>query len=302
MVLHARLLGDGSVSAALRAQAFHYATHFYNRYHENNNAPGGVLQVQGPNLDADKLTRIATSYDAQKPEQEFWIQKLAPNAASELSGVPIPTASLFFPTARALALAPICQALLDHPNIEVHSAPPKIKTDTPQILCAGSASRELALAAEHLEIKDVFGQLNTLRYSDVKARLPIVGNGYCVPIEGGAVIGSTYEHSPWETERATEHNLALNAAWLPTDYTQGGHARQARCISSDRLPLVGHLTENIWIATAFGSMGATLAPFAAAIVASQLLDEVVPGTPGIAELINPQRFAERQARRGRRFT
>ena len=123
-----------------------------------------------------------------------------------------------------------------------------------------------------------------------------------MPIEGGAVIGSTYEHSPWETERATEHNLALNAAWLPTDCTQGGHARQARCISSDRLPLVGHLTENIWIATAFGSMGATLAPFAAAIVASQLLDEVVPGTPGIAELINPQRFAERQARRGRRLT
>jgi glycine/D-amino acid oxidase-like deaminating enzyme len=295
-LMHARLMADESPAAEFRASAFHYATSFSHKL--PGMTPSGTLQGMGPNMSETKLRRIALAYGAQTAAQAWWIRCLEQDQMKEICGLPLPGPALWFPTAAQVNLGALCRHLLDHRNIsfEARSAPLSPAED--HVICAGTDSRGFP-GCDWLEMRNVYGQLDTMMRSGATLQVPVVGNGYAIPAGDRLVVGATYEYEPWTSARATAHNLALNRHHLGGCGAWQGAARAARAITSDRHPIIGRLTDNVWIATGFGSMGATSAPFAAALILSELRGWIPPLTPAAAAAVDPQRFRQRQARRGR---
>lgn len=296
-VLHARLLADGSSNADMRASAFHYASSHLQSFTDFDAC--GVMQAQGPNMDAAKLRRISVAYAAQDPEQHAWIQHLSQADARSISGVPVDGDALYFPRAGTIWSAELCENLLDHSNIALIKAA-EFDRDACNVVCAATATRGFP-GCGHFEITDVTGQLDWYESNAAVARCPVVGNGILIPSAQGCVLGASYEYTPWPREQATQHNRELNQQFLAgAELRWVDHSRGARCVTSDRVPVVGALNgENaLWLATAFGSMGTTLAPLAGAVIAAQLGGWLPPVEADVAQLMLPARFAERQARRG----
>ncbi len=288
-LLHPRLLGDGSPSAAWRVHAYAYSQALVGRF------PGflesGVLQAQGPNLDAAKMRRIASAYAGSG-----MVEALNSAEATQASGWPIGGDALRFPQSGLVEPKTLTRALLDHPLINVQLRRRAPCGAAPLALACGGAVR-LCAAAAFLELVEVAGQMDIVAV-DERPRLPVVSNGYLVPIALGVAAGATFEHRPWPVEEATAHNLRQLSGrrhrWV-------GRARASRAVASDRTPIVGKLAEGLTVSCAHGAMGMTTAPFAGAIVASHWTGDFPPLERCVEALVDPARFRRRQARRGYRL-
>ena len=288
-LLHPRLLGDGSLSAAWRAQAYAYSQALMRRF------PGflasGVLQAQGPNLSAAKMRRIASAYAGSR-----LVDALDCAQATEASGWPIGGDALLFPHSGVVDPKTLTRALLDHPLINVQLGRLAPSDARPLALACAGAVRSHA-AASFLELVEVAGQMDIVAM-DQRPRLPVVGDGYLVPIASGVAAGATFEHRPWPVDAATAHNLRQLSGrrhrWI-------ARARANRAVASDRTPIVGELGEGLTVSSAHGAMGMTTAPFAGAIIASRLTGDFPPLQRSVEALVEPARFRRRQARRGYRF-
>jgi tRNA 5-methylaminomethyl-2-thiouridine biosynthesis bifunctional protein len=290
-VLHGRLLGDKSVDAEFRCAAYHNAIALYPAL--SGFEQTGVLQVQGPNLNPQKMQRIIEAY----PLAADWLQIVNKEDASELAGLPIDTEALWFRHAGIVDLPLVCQTLLRHPNIEQITESGLEHLQPPYVIASATQARAFPRCDE-LEIVDVYGQLDWLESSH-KPKVPIIGNGYVVPTTDGCAIGASYEHSPWDPALAREHNQALNAHILgDSDFQFRDFRRAPRSIASDRIPVVGKLGRDEWITTAHSSLGTASAPLGASILASRILGWVPPVSNRVERLLHPDRFSERQARRG----
>ncbi len=292
-VLHGRLLGDGSAAAAWRAAAFHYASAYL--HDRRGVSRTGALQLQSANMDAAKLARIATAYAADSEHQQFWLRILSAAEASATAGLPIEADCFYFPTAGVVNLPETCEDLLDHPRIVFHATAGSLTPEVPTVICAGSAARTWC---DWLEVADVHGQLDRYEGSACAA-LPIVGNGYLVPHADGCTLGATYEYAPWEGDRAVSHNLEQNRHLVDaSSMVRQASYRGARAVTSDRLPIIGRLADNLWIASGYGSMGTTAAPLGGAMISAALLGEMAPVSVEVNRALDPLRFKVRQARRG----
>ena len=288
-LLHPRLLGDGSLGAAWRAHAYTYSQAWLRRF------PGflasGVLQAQGPNLDAAKMRRIASAYVGSG-----LVEALNSAQASQASGWPIGGDALFFPHSGIVEPKTLTRALLDHPLINVQLRRRAPNGTQPLTLACAGAVRQCAVAA-FLELVEVAGQMDIVAV-DERPRLPVVGDGYLAPIALGVAAGATFEHRPWPVDAATAHNLRQLSGrrhrWI-------GRARANRAVASDRTPIVGELAAGLTVSSAHGAMGMTTAPFAGAIIASRLTGDFPPLQRNVEALVEPARFRRRQARRGYRF-
>ena len=288
-LLHPRLLGDGTLSAAWRAHAYAYSQALMRRF------PGflesGVLQGRGPNLGAEKMRRIASAYAGTG-----LVETLNAAEAMQASGWPIGGDALRFPHSGLVEPKTLIRALLDHPliSLQLRRLAP-FGTRPLALACAGAV--RLCAGASFLELVEVAGQMDIVAV-DERPRLPVVGDGYLAPIASGVAAGATFEHRPWPVEEATAHNLrqleGYRHRWV-------GRVRASRAIASDRTPIVGELAEGLTVSTAHGAMGMTTAPFAGAIVASRLTGDFAPLERAVEALVEPARFRRRQARRGYRL-
>ena len=291
--LHCRLLGDLSATAEFRARAYHHARPLLT--HSDVAQPISAVQLALNNQEVAKQRRIDAVYgDSENP----WLAFLDAQAVSSQLGLEAHSALLFRDSA-IINLPRLCARILAHPRIQfVQSAGPA----QPDVIACASMSQKFAPAMP-LEIGDVFGQLEWIAppVTDElhKLSVAIVGNGYVLPGTEHWVIGSTYEQSPWEADVATAHNIASNRAFLgPDDIQTLKYQRAARCVSSDRDPVIGKVDECVWITAAHGSMGSSSAPFAASIIASDMLGWITPASSRALKSVAPDRFIARQARRG----
>lgn len=308
-VVHSRLMADQSLTADLRCSAFHYASNYLPRFKGWN--PGGVLQLQGPTLSPQKMNQISALYGAKNPDQAPWIQHLSAEQSREIANASIHQETLLFPSAGYLNTPQACSDLLEHPAIHVHNHQAGRLADAPNVLCTATATRQFG-GCQHLEITDVFGQIDHYRTPDPISGIAVVGNGYLIPTPNGCFVGASYERTAWTQSEAIVHNLRLNQHLLtPAQMTWIRSTRGARATTSDRNPIVGRLNPEkspvdddagpaVWLATAFGSIGCSLAPLAAACVSAEILGWLPPINTQIYKILQPQRFAERQARRGYR--
>lgn len=294
-VLHPRLLGDGTAAGAYRVSAFHYATHYLAQF--QGYVPSEVIQVTADQASPEKFRTLVEFY-AARSQAQTWIEVLDPEEATAATGVPITHTALRFRNGALIDLEAICTDLLDHPNITVHPTKAAVDSSVANFLCTGVAVQQMS-GLDWLELNRVDGRLHELNHSLPGPKVPVVGQGYAIPVTLGTVIGSTYEYKPWTEDAARVQNLAANARYLPEQFQISGQQFGSRAVSSDRNPVVGQVAKNLWVSAGHGSMGTSSAPYAASILTQALLGGAPVATADEVEMLSPQRFRARQARRGK---
>ena len=192
---------------------------------------------------------------------------------------------------------------------------------------AVSAQRLLApLGLAHWPLRHTRGQ-TTLFDTAHGLRLPVAGDGYAIPLPGAVLCGATREAGePGDTtlrRQDHQHNLQrlhrLTGLRAPADAALWHGRTGWRLHSDDRLPIAGAVPvaamlttargqrrdqprllprePGLFVLTALGARGITLAPLLA-----QLLAAMASGTPwpleqALADAVDPGRWLVREARR-----
>ena len=155
--------------------------------------------------------------------------------------------------------------------------------------------------------------------------LPVAGDGYAVPLAcGGVLCGASSQPEDNTTQmRLEEHSSnflrlqRLTGLVAPADITRWQGRVAWRTHTPDRLPIVGPLPAlpntnlpnhrpdqarfaprcpGLFVSTAFGGRGVTLAPLAGAVLAAQICGEPLPLEQDLVDALDPARWRIRSAR------
>lgn len=295
-------------AAALFAQAFATATALY-RAVPDAVAAEGVLQLATDPRDHARFTRIAAS-DIFEPGALAMIP--AAETAQRL-GEPVPDA-LDQRSALAVRPAPVLAAWLgDIVTAKVHRIEPGgqgwrlLAADGAEIMQADAVILAAALHGAELfpglSLQPVRGQAS---WTTDGASLPATAwGGYALPTGEGVLFGATHDRGDCSVDvRDDDHdrNRRTLATALPglaarmADAQLAGRA-SIRAVTPDRLPVAGQLAEGLFALTGFGSRGFSLAPLLAEHVAALALGAPSPISCAAADLVAPDRFARRAAKR-----
>jgi tRNA 5-methylaminomethyl-2-thiouridine biosynthesis bifunctional protein len=300
----------------------------------------GVLQVA---KDAREQARLAAAARTlgDCPGYVAWAVR---GEASRLAGCPVANGGLWFAgsgwarpaslVAAQIAAAKATGRLTVQMGVAAHaldragdawrvrSAEGRTLATAPVVVLANShdAAR---LAAPGAPLARVRGQLTHLPPGSLPLPAAVLaGAGHLIPLpDGTAVVGATFDHDDESTAaRAEDHagNLDRLARLLPGAGPLPDPARLAgsvglRCVSPDRLPLIGAMPDaaapadarnaprlpGLYGAFACGSRGLTWAALAGELIASLLEGEPLPVESDLAGAVDPGRFLLRRARRGR---
>jgi len=301
----------------------------------------GVLQVARDAGQADAFGQAAQHWNYPRD----YAQWLPAQEASARLGMPTGS-GWFFPRGGWLRPAAVCEAMLRACGDRLQSRFGKevsslrrvegqwqaLDTDGAVIAAApvlilanGMQSAALAQAAG-LPLQTIRGQVSHLPAASLPD-LPFVlcGDGYLTGAVNGLVsVGASYDRDNHDTAlRADSHagNLDKLRQLLPgisPDIDPDGLSGRVgfRCVSADRLPLVGALPDQAALAAggevqlrdaprwpqlygllAYASRGLIWAPLAAEIVACALEDEPAPLGKDLLALLDPARFALKAHRR-----
>lgn len=302
-VLHPRLLGDGSVPAALRCHAYLFSRPFLDRW--LSGPTRGVLQLPGERQGPESLAHIADRYAATGS----WLELLPQQKAASIAEWPVTAPGLWFPHGRVVDTPGLTRALLDHDRIQLATRSTITSLEGREagvtVLACGADCTRIE-HARYLELSPVHGQIDMLEAERLPS-LPVVGNGYVVPGSDRLIVGTTYEYQPWSVDSATAANLSQLPASVRQSVRWLGRARGTRGVTSDRLPVAGRLFDlqarslaNVYATTGHGSMGTVFAPLAGAVVAALIIGDFPPLERDLEQSLSSARFRTRQARRGYR--
>ncbi|SEI47093.1 tRNA 5-methylaminomethyl-2-thiouridine biosynthesis bifunctional protein [Allopseudospirillum japonicum] len=272
---------QGALYIKLAAQANRHSAFYWQGLYQS----WQQLQQMSKTLwDPCGVLQLAYNAQEQKRQQGFlqnlslpeaWVQAVDAQQASQLAGVPVQHSGLFFPQAGYVRPALWCQALLDHPNIDVITGVEvtQLHFDAEQhvwhlfsqdatvyqashvvLANAYAAKKLLAQMAPWLPIKSIRGQITHLATQQAVPQTVICHEGYLAPpLENTLCLGASFNlGSHVETLCAQDqaNNLALLqhalpefAASLNTPLAPLAGRVGFRCTSPDYLPLVGPIPQ-----------------------------------------------------------
>ena len=291
----------------------------------------GLLRLGG--RDGDGLRRLVERQHLPAD----WVQVLDPAAASALAGVPIAEASWCFPGGGWVSPAALARHWLDGLRLRGGVAVDRLERadsawrlldadgrtlhTTPVVVLANAADA-LRLAAPFgysAPVRRVRGQVTAWRDGATALARPIAGDGYALPLPGGGLLcGATSQpgdEDPALRDADHQHNLQrlqrLTGLARPAGAALEGRVGW-RLQTDDRLPIAGALPdlrahadgarrwpriEGLWLGTALGGRGITLAPLLGRLVAAQIAHAPLPLERSLVDAVDPARWALRVARR-----
>jgi tRNA 5-methylaminomethyl-2-thiouridine biosynthesis bifunctional protein len=297
--------GDGPIGA-LYAQALARAADLYDQTPAAVIA-GGARQLEAGPKDPGRFDRIAHS-----PLFETGaVERLTPADLSAQLGEPVGVGGLHFHDARVIAPAAVLDDWLQ--GLEV------IPGTVAAVESAGEAWRLLDGEGGEITIADIVclacgpavvrlapdqpvtplrGQVSLAAVTPPPA---VIGAGYAIPTRQGLLFGATHDRD----ESGDDHrrNRDLLAATLPNlaarleRVSLEGRA-SIRAVTPDFLPLAGPLgAGGLFILSGLGSRGFCAAPLLGEHVAALALGAPSPLPAGLAQIVDPGRFAARRNRR-----
>ena len=292
---HTRLGDPDLATTKLRALALGYSNDWYRQL----GCRSGILEVAVDSRHARQLQRRA---DIWRPADAS-LSLLSARESRELSGLGNIEQGLWHPNchlvARQSAEALANHQLISHHQREVMScvkrhgywqlqfAGGEHRAFRQVIICAGAASPRLVPS---ISAHSLAGQME-IGHTQVSLPIGLVGRGFMAPLADRQVIlGSTYEREALSEQDARTENLQRAAAWLESlDVRVRTSWRGRRLYHEDRLPIVGQVEPGLFINTAHGSAGSTLAPLCAEVITGALLMEPPALSPDLTRLMRPIR-------------
>lgn len=196
------------------------------------------------------------------------------------------------------------------------------------VVLANAASAQLLLCAlghAPWPLRHTRGQVTQFDVAH-GLRLPVAGDGYAIPLPGAVLCGATRQAGePGEAGELTlraedhQHNLhrlyRLTGLQAPADAELWQGRTGWRLHSDDRLPIVGAVPlaamphgqrldqarllpreKGLFVLTALGARGITLAPLLAQLLAAQASSTPWPLEQDLADAVDPGRWLVRAAR------
>lgn len=286
--------------------------------------------------------------------QERWLARLAPppgharaigpDEALAQIGVRPRRGGLWFATGAVVSPRAWCAAMLGQSGGAVRLAPGvRVQSidggrvrcadgtvfEAEHVVLAGATGIGALAGAARLELRPVRGRVTLLRGAPAGMRAGLCGDGYLVPpLLGPSFVGATFEDpltpgaGPFLSgAEADRQNLARLESLVegPTGATVAGAFQGERCVSRDRLPLVGAIADEagawqdrealrgshpadlprrkgLWCLGGLGTRGLALASLSGELLASMLEGEPWPIEKSAGEALDPARFLLRALR------
>ncbi|EUJ10490.1 tRNA U-34 5-methylaminomethyl-2-thiouridine biosynthesis protein MnmC, C-terminal domain [Methylophilaceae bacterium 11] len=266
-VLYPRLAGHPNAQDRFALSSYLYTLRLLKQLDlaEENFQACGLLQLA---FNAKESARIAEI--AQRTLNEDIVRFVESAQASELAGVPLAHAGLYFSEGGWVNPTALCAALIQHPNITlctdtsalelsqiddkwhiINAQQAVITADKVVIANANDALRFTQTA--HLPLTAVRGQMTTVQASANSLALNTVlcTDGYITPASAGQhCLGATFSVGDTTLDLRAEdnqHNLAMVKKMSPqlASLQHQAHAGRAalRCATPDYLPMVGALVD-----------------------------------------------------------
>jgi tRNA 5-methylaminomethyl-2-thiouridine biosynthesis bifunctional protein len=189
---------------------------------------------------------------------------------------------------------------------------------------AADASRLLApLGLNDLVLQRTRGQISGWSGEAVALRMPVAGDGYAIPMPGGGLwcgaTGAAHDDAaPRDADDEQNHARLRRLTGLrpPSDRSLWSSRVGWRVGSADRLPVAGAVPadesaatwrndqprflprrQGLFVCTALGGRGITLAPLLGALIAAQAAGSPWPLEQGLVDAIDPARWRVRAQRR-----
>ncbi|CAB3712453.1 bifunctional tRNA (5-methylaminomethyl-2-thiouridine)(34)-methyltransferase MnmD/FAD-dependent 5-carboxymethylaminomethyl-2-thiouridine(34) oxidoreductase MnmC [Paraburkholderia rhynchosiae] len=358
-VFHPMISRDDSVASRVTRAGFLYALKRWAALERLGHAPlrgaPGLLQI----ADNDEEARAMSEAIAALRYPPEFVTPVSADDSQKLAGMPLARGGWLFPHGGWIDPASLCAAqcaaagdLLER-RFGVEAARIERSGDqwtvfdtagaalarAPVVIVASAHDAARMAGLQHAPIRSIRGQLTVLPPGSVPSlSLPVIGEGYAIPLPDGVTLtGATYELDDTDTSlRADGHleNIERVAQMVPafarvaarTDPAGRDPAAYAgrvafRCVTSDRMPMIGNLadeilaardaqrlagawpldlprSEGLYSAFAYGSRGLVWAALGAELIASQIEGEPWPLERDLAADIDPARFLLKALRRG----
>ncbi len=157
--------------------------------------------------------------------------------------------------------------------------------------------------APKLNLQAVRGQVTYGDLLEVQTLAhPINGGGSYIETDTAWLIGASYDRDNLslrpnirdqvENFERLENLVPDIAARLKTEFERGLVKNWVgiRCATTDRLPVVGEITQGLWVCTAMASRGLTFAPLCAELLAAQCEGEELPLNSRLVKALSVQRY------------
>lgn len=272
----------------------------------------GMLKTPKDAKDDARLRHACALFE---PDIIRWVE---PEDAQKRIGQMPPTGGAWFPASGWVRPKEWCANLLQHTRIAAHYnakvtqleyANAEWQVQTENGTHYHSAMLVLACAYETEKLVESLagsmfqtaGQVSLVPAQDIvrPLRAVLCHGGYMIPHSEGMLIGATYDHHDLSCA-VTENNHAKNAQdalhALPGSFTptEGWQGRTAlRVATRDRMPLVGKLTEGLYVNAGHASRGMVSAPLAAACIAAWMSGDAAPVSRALAQALSPLRRLRR---------
>lgn len=300
----------------------------------------GVLQLAADAEDAQQQREMVESHGYPAD----YVRWLDAAAASELLGNPALHGGWHFPLGGWATPSSLCEAMLTacgerlqrcfahevtalerfDQGWRVRDGSGNTLAEAPVVIVATGTNATFFPHIQELPLKSIRGQVTHV----AAERLPLLpmvvcGDGYVTrPTQGVCCVGASYEmdSDPQLRQSSHEKNLTRLAQVLPHAPADLELAKLSgrvgfRCVSQDRLPLVGALPDpavpiagsrlrdvprlpGVYSLLAYGSRGLVWSPFAAELLASMLEDDPLPVPRDLAAVLDPARFVLKAHRQG----
>jgi tRNA 5-methylaminomethyl-2-thiouridine biosynthesis bifunctional protein len=347
---HPQVSRDDSILSRLTRSGFLYGLDNWRALESGGHrfawAQCGVMQIA---RDAREERRMADSVRAMGNPAGY-VDYLPRADAGRLMGLAARTGALWFPAGGWIRPVELVSALLDaarpaltfHPartvNALVHDGNhwQAVEMDGTRITAApvvvlANSHDATRLVPHDVELKRVRGQLTCLPPGSIEPPgMVLAGAGHLIPAaDGAAVVGSTYDFEDEDPEPRASGNagnlerleLLLPGATARLDATRLAGTVGFRCVTPDRMPLIGRLPDaaasasaaarsakrsqevprrvGLYGAFGYASRGLTWAALGGELIASLIEGEPLPLAGDLCDAIDPARFALRRARRSR---
>ena len=221
------------------------------------------------------------------------MQYLSPQAASEVSGVPISHEALYLPQSAQINPAKLCEFYTK--DVEFVDSPDG-KHDV-HILAMGAGSVGDGRVSG-LPIHTVRGQITKIKSNKKSKAIKtnICYGGYVsAPRDGYHIVGSTFQKWLVDTsiiEQDDEDNLSKLSTQIAdlSDFEVVGGCASLRTASKDRFPIIGKISDSVYISTAHGSHGIVSSLVGAHFLADMIRNGALSLGASSVNALSPARF------------
>lgn len=337
------LAQDDNAAARLTRAAYLFAQRLWQHI-------GGIGKAfPGESCGVLHLARDAAHAQAQQATMTRWklpsdfVQWLETGQAAGLLGHTVPNGGCFYPQAGWADPARLCQALLNASaeNVEKHFTQTALQLEyidgqwhvrdvdgvliacAPNVILANGLGALTFSQTQHLPLNAIRGQVTNVA-ANALPEMPVVvcRDGYITrPSHGMCSIGASYDadadampRRSSDVENCLRLNHMLPDISLDLDHVTHQSRVAFRCVSPDRLPLVGALPDatavlrgdrlrdvprlpGLYGLLGYASRGLIWSSLAAELLAAQLEGEPLPLERELVDALDPARFLLKKHRK-----